>query len=811
MSKSARSAQEKRLSSLVKAMEEIYGEAELQSGSNGDEYIFPCPLCVKERGENHRKHLRVCEPIEERDYPYVGCRNHTDNWNEIRKALVKAGVSDSLLAKADKTPSEAPARAPKNSGPGLGEEDPIDPDIINQACRVLLKSPGAEKYKKYLLEERGLTEETIKKFRIGVSKVYARPRITIPIKNIHGNYVNVRCYLPFGRGKQDVKILPWPHSTKKKKGTDKSETYGAPARLFGIGDIVAGDPIFVCAGEFDRLLMMQNGFLTVTGTGAEGTVPRLEDCKILVQASEIYIIYDCDDAGRKGAKKLCASLMKIGAEKIKVLDLNPERGDGYDITDFFVADGKRREDLEELVEGTEFAQPPEPPVELNDRHMAEVVSEEYIDQVRFLADSDAWLRWDGRRWQPGGKKDVNEPSNAVIDMARTLRDESMSEGFPKRAKAYEGYLKTNQIRAVVTQMAWLEEMRVTTSKLDSQRHLFNVRNGTVDLNSGKIYDQDPRHLISKIARGIYKPGLKHGMWDEFLDRFVPNKEMQRYLQRLTGYCIEDGNPHRLFIIFKGKTSTGKSAFSEAVMKSLGDYAGSFNLSLFREKQDESPRADIVQMLTQRIGFASETSSQWHLHADSIKRITGLDTIKARLLHSNNYVERIPAFTPIIRTNAAPTINGVDLATFRRLRVVPFDVQIPEDEVDPDFLHRMMREAGDAILSWVIDGYLDYKNNGFGTKPVECELAELQFQDETSLMAQFIADHCTTDPGDRVPVSDLYQAYQTWAMTSGFSARDTMNKIEFGRKLSGLGYESRVDGGIRYRTGIAIRGAERVIA
>ena len=811
MSKSARSAQEKRLSSLIKAMESTYGEAELQSGSNGDEHIFHCPLCVNERGADHRKHLRVCSTIEDREYPYVGCRNHTENWNDIRKALVKAGIPDHLLAKPDKTPGSTPARAPKNSGPGLGEEDPIDPKIINQACKILLRNPNAEKYKNYLIEKRGLTEDTIKRFRLGVSKAYRKPRITIPIKNIHGDYVNVRCYLPFDREKQDVKILPWPHETRKKPDGKKPETYGTPARLFGIGEIVPGEPIFVCAGEFDRILMVQNGFTTVTGTGAEGTIPRLEDCKILIQASEIYIVYDCDDAGRKGAKKLCESLMKIGAEKIKVLDLDPEKNDGYDITDFFVNDGKRREDLEELVGNTEFSVPPEPPLELNDRHMAEVVADEYIDQIRFLSDSDTWLKWDGRRWRQGGRKDLNDPGNAVIDMARTLRDESLSEGFPKRAKAYEGYLKTNQVRAVVSQMAWLDSMRVSTSDLDSQRHLFNVRNGTVDLETGKIYDQNPRNMISKIARGVYKPGLRNKMWTDFLDRFVPDEEMQNYLQRLTGYSIEDGNPHRLFIIFKGKTSTGKSAFSEAVMNVLGSYAGSFNLSLFREKQDESPRADIVQMLTQRIGFASETSSQWHLHADSVKRITGSDTIKARLLYSNNYYERIPAFTPIIRTNAAPTINGVDLATFRRLRVVPFEVQIAERDVQSNYMTRLMSEASDAILSWVIDGYLAYRKDGFGKKPLECELAELQFQDEVSMLSQFIADHCTTDPGDRAPVADLFQVYQTWAMTSGFSARETMNKIEFGRKLTGLGYESRVDNGVRYRLGIAIKGGERVLS
>lgn len=820
MSISAQSSQGKRLDSLVKEMENIYGEAERQGGTDGDEFMFHCPLCSEGRSddEGHRRHLRVSQSTKDRKFPYVGCRIHTESWNDIRKALVKAGVTGNLLARPDSAASESPTRAPVNSGPGLGETDPIDSAMVDRACKVLLRHEKAKKYRDYLINKRGITLETIKRFRIGVdTKTYGAPRITIPIKNVDGQYANIRCYLPFPKSERDVKILPWPHPTKLKSDGQKRETYGAPSRIYGLDSIAPGFPIIFCAGEFDRIVLEQGGKSAVTGTGAEGTVPRLEDCEMVLKASEIYIIYDCDKAGRAGAKKLSRSLMKIGAEKIKVVDLDPARDDGYDISEFIVSDGKSVIDLEQIIGSTEFEDLPEPAMELSERHMAEIVSIEYASKIKFLHDSDVWLNWDGNRWRYGGRKDINGPSNAVIEMARLMRDDKSNDGLQKQSKWYEGIIKTNSVRAVVSQMSWLGDMRVSTAELDSHRHLFNVRNGMIDLETGSLYEPDPGKMISKIAKGSYTPGLKSKMWTEFLDRFIPDKEMQDYLQRLSGYCIEDGNPHRLFIVFKGETSTGKSAFSEAIMQSLGDYAGSFNLSLFRDKQDESPRADIVGMLTQRVGFASETSNEWHLHADSIKRITGSDTIKARLLYSNNYFERIPAFTPIIRTNAAPTIRAADLAVFRRLRVVPFLEQISEEEVDPNFLPKMMEEAGDAILSWIIDGYMKYKKNGFGKIPDACLEAEMEFRDEVSVLSQFIADHCHTALDDhmtgeilRTPVDELYQAYQVWSMTSGFSGRDLLNKIEFGRKLSGLGYKTKVSNGVRYRTGLLLKGADRVV-
>lgn len=811
MSNSARSAHDKRLNSLLDAMENAFGSYERQSGSNGDEYMFHCPLCVRERGdEGHRKHLRVSASSGERKYPYVGCRKHTEDWQEIRKELVKAGVPGKFLAPVETKKDAAQIRAPRASGPGLGERDPIDSGLVDDMCRALLRSPRAEKYREYLINERGLTREVIKKYRIGIkSNVYNSIRITIPVKNADGNYVNIRCYNPFPKSNKDVKMLPWQHPKEKKPGSDTPATYGSPARIYGLESIVEGEPIFFCAGEFDRLVLEANGIRAATGVSGESTIPRLEDCELLTVASEIVIVYDSDDAGRTGAKKLAQSLMKIGAEQIKIIDLQPDGDSGYDVTDFFVKDSRTKSEFMGIVDGTDYLDPPEPPIELNDRRMAEIVCEEYGDSIQYCVDEDVWMKWDGKRWCRSGKKDPYEPSNAVIKVARSIRDEKLAD-TPKQAKWYENIIRTSQVRAIVTQMCWLDDMRVFNHDLDTHRKYLNVQNGMINLETGMMQDPDPKLFLSKITKNAYVPGLKHQMWTDFLDRFVPGEEMQTYLQRLIGYCIEDGNPHRLFIALKGKTSTGKSAFAESVQRVLGEYAGAFNLSIFRDKQDESPRADIVKMLTQRAGFASETSNEWHLHADSIKRITGADTMTARLLHSNTYVERVPAFTPIICTNAAPTIQGADLAVFRRLRVVPFEEQITEDEEDPNFVSRMIEEAGDAILSWVIDGYMDYRINGFSTKPEACIAAELEFRDEVSSIMQFISDHCIEGGEHKIPVDDLYQAYTTWAFSSGFSGKDIMNKIAFGRRLSGLGYESKVFNGVRHRLGIAVRGAEKLI-
>ena len=567
-------------------MERTFGPGDPQ----GDEMLFHCPRCESEEDgdrEGRRKHLRIAASQNGRNFPYVGCRIHseTDDWVFIRRHLVESGISESLLSPSAGSSVSSRVKAPILSGPGLGDEEPIPEIVVQRAAKLLLEHPKAGKYRQFLID-RGISLESIKKFQIGInSNNFGSTRITIPIFGKNNKIVNIRGYLPFPKTKDDIKIVPWPHPTLR-EDNGKSVSYGKPCRIYGLESIEAEKRITFCAGEFDRIVLEQNDFRTVTGTGAEGTVPRAEDCEELRICSEVVIIYDCDKAGRSGSDKLAKSLMEFGIQKIKVVDLDTGRNDGYDISDFFLA-GNGIEELEKLIEDANYRKPPKRLPELSDRRMAEMVSIECEDSVRYVSDTETWAMWDGKRWASGIKRDSFPASNTIVDTARELYEDARSRGSLDEAKFFTKYLGTSKLRGVVTQMTWLDNLRTEWPDYDTHRNLINVANGTLDIETGKIRDFSPSDMLSKVTKGAYIPGEKHPLWTKFLRRFVPDEEMQRYLQRLMGYCIENGNPHRMLIVMKGPTSTGKSAFSEAVMASLGGYAGSFNLSLFRDRQDAS--------------------------------------------------------------------------------------------------------------------------------------------------------------------------------------------------------------------------------
>jgi DNA primase len=61
--------------------------------------------------------------------------------------------------------------------------------------------------------------------------------------------------------------------------------------------------VVICEGEFDRLVLEANGLEAVTSTGGAGTF-RPEWAEAFTEISEVYICFDRDEAGRKGALRI---------------------------------------------------------------------------------------------------------------------------------------------------------------------------------------------------------------------------------------------------------------------------------------------------------------------------------------------------------------------------------------------------------------------------------------------------------------------------------------------------------------------------
>ncbi len=197
-------------------------------------------------------------------------------------------------------------------------------DSLVGKCHDALPS----RIREYLLG-RGLTDAVIDAHKLGYGEFYGRQWITIPIKDQNGGYA-------FFKLRQD------PAS-----GNDKI-TYpsGVEAQLYDWETLKKADSsLVICEGELDRLLLVSKGINAVTGTHGAGTFKQEWTEEVIGKTRTIYICFDLDEAGYKGAQKVAKMVENGGCENTFVITLPAELGEHGDITDYFTKYPGTIEDL----------------------------------------------------------------------------------------------------------------------------------------------------------------------------------------------------------------------------------------------------------------------------------------------------------------------------------------------------------------------------------------------------------------------------------------------------------------------------------
>src|SRR5207249_2207134 len=190
--------------------------------------------------------------------------------------------------------------------------------------------------RQYLTQDRGISGEVIERHLLG----WNGNRITIPVFNRSGGFACFKLAKDPEDKSDSPKMLASP---------------GAKAELYGWERVLAKpDHLIICEGEFDRLVLESQGFAAVTSTGGAGTFRR-EWAEALREIPEVYVCFDRDDAGQKGAERVGGLIPRA-----RLVELPEEVGEGGDVTDFFVRLKKSREDFLRLFE-TAVRPLPEPP------------------------------------------------------------------------------------------------------------------------------------------------------------------------------------------------------------------------------------------------------------------------------------------------------------------------------------------------------------------------------------------------------------------------------------------------------------------
>jgi putative DNA primase/helicase len=279
---------------------------------------------------------------------------------------------------------------------------------------------------------------------------------------------------------------------------------------------------------------------------------------------------------------------------------------------------------------------------------------------------------------------------------------------------------------------------------------------------------------------------------------LPDEDVRGFVQRIVGVGLLGQVREHILSIWTGSGANGKGSLDRALQHTLGDYAIAAEPDLFMHRESAHPTGE-MDLLGVRWVTVSESDQGRRLAEATMKRLTGGDTIRARRMRQD-FVEFEPSHTATLITNHLPKVSGDDPAIWRRIRVVPFNVVIPDDEQDHELDDRLQLEA-DAILTWAVDGWRQYLDRGLDA-PESVIAATDKYHRDSHAIARFVDDRCLTEsPANKATTEQLFKAWEIWRRNDG---ADEISMKVFGQSLDKLGYPaSAPSGGKRFRKGISV--------
>jgi putative DNA primase/helicase len=281
----------------------------------------------------------------------------------------------------------------------------------------------------------------------------------------------------------------------------------------------------------------------------------------------------------------------------------------------------------------------------------------------------------------------------------------------------------------------------------------------------------------------YDPDAQAPEFVAFLQRVQPNEKMRDFLARLFGHALLGKVVEHILAILYGIGANGKTTLIEVVSRVFGDYARPADPGLLVDRGEVHPTGTAA-LFGLRLAVTHETDAGRRLAEATVKRLTGGDKITARRMHEN-FWDFDPSHSIVMHTNHKPVVRGTDEGIWRRLRFVPFDVVIPEDERDGKLPERLALEA-DGILAWLVDGYRQWQDRGLA-EPEQVMTATDAFGGESDMLGLFLAEQCMTSPQGHVRSSELFAAWAAWCKRENV---DAGTHTAFSRDLISRGFDKR---------------------
>lgn len=419
------------------------------------------------------------------------------------------------------------------------------------------------------------------------------------------------------------------------------------------------------------------------------------------------------------------------------------------------------------------------------------------DDLRYCIEFEEWMIWNGNTWVEDNKKQIER---IAIKTFREMYMEASQETNEDTRKNLVKWAQSSERSSVFLNSIDRSKamLPITQVELNCDKYKLNCLNGVVDLRTGELLPHDRTYFMSKNTHIKYDPQSSCPTWISFLESIMKDEEgnvkdeLIKFLQKAIGYTLTGDISEQVVFFLWGTGRNGKSTFINIVKEILGDYGKQTNSDTFTSKANEGSgiNNDIARLVGSRFVSAVESEDGQKLSESLIKQLTGGEPIMARFLRKE-FFEFTPEFKIFFTTNHKPIVKGDDEGIWRRIRLIPFTVTIPKEDVDKQLPEKLRAELP-GILRWAVEGCLKWHEEGLG-EPEDVKNATDEYKDEMDLLSSFLDECCVVLPQAKVQVKDLHKRYLEWAEEN---SEYPLKMRSFSSRLAMRGFSKRKSTGNR---------------
>lgn len=391
-----------------------------------------------------------------------------------------------------------------------------------------------------------------------------------------------------------------------------------------------------------------------------------------------------------------------------------------------------------------------------------------LGDIRYNHVDGVWLCWDGRKWAEDQTGEIKRKADQMLeDMQRQLASGPAWE--EKDIAAFRKHLTRSRSsrskKAFIEEAKHLEGVPILPSQMDRYPSAFNVLNGTISLKTGVCKEHSREFLLSKLAGTSYDGTAACPAWEQFIrDITLGDPELMLYLQRMVGYCLTASVREQCVFFLWGTGSNGKSTFVETISAIMGEYAMACQPeTVMMRDRNTTARGDIARLRSARLVTTFEPNDGARLDEGMVKQLTGGDKVTARFLYGKDFEFR-PEFKILMATNYKPVIKGTDQGIWRRVKLVPFNLQLPDEKKDKRLPDKLRGEYP-GILNWAIAGAMGWYREGLPPCQAVDEAVQ-EYRSEMDRIQQFVDDCLSASDGSSLRASSLYHCYRSWCQEQG---------------------------------------------